>query len=166
MQRLSITHTNREKEMELWHWHPIFVHFSVSLLFTASMLFIVQAMARGKIWGQNCQIVARWIFWLGIIAALFTAVTGLLAYFTLPNIDALKRGAINDHFGFAVATAVAYLTLAFFLWQRQRREFPPSKAWIGGLVLAVTLLSITGYLGGNLVFARGIGVTVSSVTLL
>ncbi len=151
--------------MELWHWHPVFVHFAVALLFTGSVLFIAYAVSRDRAWAPNCLIAACWVFWLGIVMALFTAVTGLLAYFTVPNINPDSRDAINDHLGFAVATATTYLIMAFFLWKKQKQNLPPSNAWTGTFVLAIALLLTTGYLGGNLVFVRGVGVTAASSSL-
>jgi len=144
--------------MSLWHFHPIFVHFAVALLFTASVLFIVAAYARGKSWAPTCLSVARWDFWLGILMALFTAVTGLLAYFTVPDIDESTRAAINKHAIAAVVTAATYLTLAFFLWRRQSQQLPPSNAWTATLILAIALITYTAYLGGGLVFMHGVGV--------
>ena len=66
--------------MELWHWHPIFVHFAVALLFTASVLFLVAALWRGKTWMPMCLNAARWNFWLGIVMAAGTAVTGFIPF--------------------------------------------------------------------------------------
>jgi len=148
--------------MELWHWHPIFVHFAVALLFTASVLFIAAALWRGKPWVPMCFNAARWNFWLGIIMAAGTAVTGLLAYFTVPNIDETTRTAINTHLISAVLTVMTYLILVFFLWRRQRQQLPSSNGWTAALVLAIALLTCTAYLGGDLVFGHGVGV--ASVT--
>jgi len=50
--------------MAPWLWHPIFVHFTVGLLFTASLLFIVSACSHGKSWVPSCLNAAKWMFWL------------------------------------------------------------------------------------------------------
>jgi uncharacterized membrane protein len=152
----------RREVMELWHWHPIFVHFAVALLFTASALFIVRTVSGGQSWAPNCLIAARWVFWTGIAMVLMAAVSGLLAYFSVPNINADLRDVINDHVVSAVITAAIYLSMAFFLWQRQKKGLPPGNAWTAALLLAVASLTITAYLGGNLVFVRGVGVTAVS----
>jgi uncharacterized membrane protein len=145
--------------MEPWLFHPVFVHFAVALLFTASVLCIAAALSRGKPWVSACLNAARWNFWLGIIMAACTAVTGLLAYFTVPGIDETTRLAINKHFISALVTVTAYLVLSFFLWRRQRKKLLPSNTWTTALVLAIALLTCTAYLGGDLVFKRGVGVT-------
>lgn len=126
--------------MELWNWHPIFVHFAVALLFTASVLFITAALWRGKPWASTCLNAAYWNFWLGILMAACTAVTGLIAYFTVPNIDETTRTAINRHLISAVLTVTTYLILAFFLWRRERQQLAPSNSWTAALVLAIALL--------------------------
>lgn len=146
--------------MQLWHWHPIFVHLTVALLSTGSVLFMIRALFRNKAWASDCLTAASWVFWIGIIMALFTSATGLLAYFTLPLLDESALIAIHKHFISAALTLVTYLGLAFFLWRRQRKHLPPSVMWTTSLVVAVALLACTGYLGGDLVFKRGIGVDI------
>jgi uncharacterized membrane protein len=150
--------------MEPWHWHPIFVHFTVGLLFTASVLFIVRAVCRDLGWEKNCLTAAVWMFWIGIVITLITAASGLMAYLTLPHLDENTRSMINKHVIAAVLTAATYLLLAFFLWKHQRRKMPPSNGWTTFLFVGLVLLACTGYLGGNLVFDRGIGVNVVTGT--
>lgn len=146
--------------MSPWHFHPIFVHFTVGLLVTSSILFLVCAGSGGKSWLSSCLNGARWMFWCGIVAALLTAATGLLAYFTVPGIDDALRGEINKHFAAAVVSAVIYLTLAFFLWRRG--PLAPTGGWTLGVAIGILSLLVTGYLGGNLVFNLGVGVNAVS----
>jgi uncharacterized membrane protein len=148
--------------MELWYWHPIFVHFTVALLFTASVLFIISHFGRGRNWQTGCINAATWIFWIGIAVTLFTATTGLIAYFTVPNIDEETRSAINKHFMSALITVITYLVLAFFLWSKNKQGLFPGNLWILGLVIAVLLLINTAYLGGDLVFRRGVGTSTTT----
>ena len=143
-----------------WHLHPIFVHFSFSLLFVSSLLFIIAALGRGRGWTEKCLTVARWNFWIGILMAAFTAVTGLIAYFTVPGVNDVLRMEINKHLIAAVVTVIVYLTLAFFLWRSQQKNVAPSNRWTTVLVLGLVLLCLTGYLGGRLVFNHGVGVNI------
>jgi uncharacterized membrane protein len=89
----------------------------------------------------------------------FTAGTGLLAYFTVPGVDEVTRAAINKHLASALVTVVTYLIFAFFLWRRECLQLPPGNGWTTALVLAIALIAYTVYLGGGLVFTRGVGVT-------
>lgn len=144
--------------MAPWHFHPIFVHFSLSLLFIASLLFILAALYRGRTWTERCLTVARWNFWIGIVMVILTVITGLAASATVPNINELTRSAIHLHFFSAVLTVLLYLTLAFFLWRSQQKHLAPSNKWTCALVVGIALLISTGYLGGRLVFNNGVGV--------
>jgi uncharacterized membrane protein len=145
--------------MEIWHLHPIFVHFTVALLFISSILFIFSAFARERNWVTGYLNAAIWMFWIGIILTLFTAISGLIAYFTVPDIDEVTRQAINKHAISAVITASIYLILAFFLWNYQKRKIFPNNLWISALVIAVLLLTYTAYLGGGLVYRYGVAVS-------
>jgi uncharacterized membrane protein len=145
--------------MHIWQWHPIFVHFTAGLLATSLIVFLAGFAAKEKPWAGHCFIAARWMFGSGIVAILFTAVTGLLAYFTVPH-PAELQGVINWHVIAAILTAVAYFFLAFWLWKK--RALPLSGNWLTGLVLASFLLVCTGFLGGKLVFDYGVGVNAVS----
>lgn len=147
-----------------WHFHPIFVHFVIALLIISSLLFIIAMLGRNTTWFDKCYTTARWNFWIGLLFAVFTAVTGLIAYFTVPNIDKTMRWAINFHLLFAVLTVLFYVTLAAFLWNRLRKNLLPSKTWTASLVIGIILILITGFLGGRLVFDKGVGVNTTTVT--
>jgi uncharacterized membrane protein len=142
--------------MHIWQIHPIFVHFTVGLLFTSSLLFITAAMSTGKRWVPASLTGARWMFWSGIVATLFTATFGIISYFTVPGIDNDLREEINEHAIAAVSTAAIYLVLGFFLWHR--RGLTPTKPWTAGVAIGLIGLMVTGYLGGDLVFDDGVGV--------
>jgi uncharacterized membrane protein len=144
--------------MHPWQIHPIFVHFTVGLLFTSSVLFIATAMSTGKAWVPAGLTAARWMFWSGILATLFTATAGFVAYFTVPDIDSDLRKEINAHAISAVVTAAIYLSLGFMLWRRQRQSLTPTKGWTAGVAIGIVSLMATGYLGGDLVFDDGVGV--------
>jgi uncharacterized membrane protein len=140
----------------LWLWHPIFVHFTVALLTIGSLLFLVNACAKQARWQLSCMIAARWLFWLGITAAVLTVATGLLAYFTVPHPTEETHALMNTHMIAALSAATLYLALAFWLWRRKQAA---SGIWTVMLLPALALLAYTAYLGGELVFTHGVGVS-------
>jgi uncharacterized membrane protein len=145
--------------MALWHYHPVIVHFSIALLLTGSAFFIAHALFHNRMTSSHCLTAARWTFWSGIIMLLLTAVTGLIAYLTVPNVTDDLRPFVNNHVVAAVITAFLYLSLAFFLWRRREKHLPPGAPWNVILLLAMISVCYTGYLGGNLVYYHGVGVT-------
>lgn len=141
--------------MQPWLWHPIFVHFTVALLVVGSLLFIIGTLTKEARWQPSCLNAARWIFWLGIGAALCTVATGLIAYYTVPHAKEETHALMNRHLMMALITATFYLALAFWLWRRKQTA---STAWIATLLPAIALLGYTAYLGGELVFTHGVGI--------
>lgn len=135
------------------NWHPIFVHFTVTLITLAG---IVQCI----IWvkkpyeGHPVWFVQRWINILGIIAVLLTALTGYFAYNSVEH-DTLSHLAMQDHRNWAIATLVAF-TIGAIL----SLLFGKKYIVVTGVLLVISwgLVSITGFKGGELVYRYGLGV--------
>lgn len=110
--------------------HPVFVHFAVSLLATASVRYVLAALApAGAKWSARCLTVARWNLWIGAIALVATL----------------------------AAIAAAFIVLA--IWSFMRRQSTRPDRTMAFLPVADTaLLAITGWKGGELIYRYGLGV--------
>lgn len=139
------------------NWHPVFVHFTIALLFVSALSFLAARMFAAKSWATELQTVARWTLWLGALVTLGTAAAGFYAYYTVAH-DTASHAAMTDHRNWAVPTAAAFLALAFWSWRDRRRDTAPGPAFLAGILLAATALVITGYKGGEAVYRYGLGV--------
>ena len=138
------------------NWHPIFVHFSVALLLTATMLFILGKLApRTASWRTNCLAVARWNLSLGVAITVGTVLAGWYAFNTVGH-DGHSHLAMLSHRLWALSTAAAFILLG--AWSLVGRKREPHALFVMGLVVASGLLLVTGYKGGELVFRHGLGV--------
>jgi len=135
--------------------HPVFVHFTVALLITAALLLFV---ARVHPWAEKCRVVGNWNLIIGAISLLPTVGAGFYAFNTVAH-DAPSHLAMIDHRNFAVVTALVWCVLAIWrIWVlRQKRRSGWPFFW--SVFLAVFLLGITGFKGGELVFQHGLGVS-------
>lgn len=143
--------------MSQWLWHPIFVHFTVALLFLAPVLFLLGAAAPKKRWSHSVLFAARWHLWAGMAFAVGTVATGFLAYATVPHVGPAHPFMI-EHRNWALSAAAVYSVLAAWQYALFRSARMTSAAFLVVSVVGLGLLARTGYLGGELVFTHGAGV--------
>jgi uncharacterized membrane protein len=162
----------------LTHLHPATVHFPIALLWVASVAGLVYILWRPLP-------VLRVLMWatmgLGWIAAGVAILTGVLAQSGLPP-QAPYRSILNGHISAAIAVLINYGALLYLGWMANRRAAaavrparaqkapasppPPdllddrSRRWLtaGLLVLGATLVFLTGWNGGQLVYVWGVNV--------
>lgn len=131
--------------------HPMLVAFPIAF-FMGTMLFDLLGMAMNR---PGFVSTARYLNIVGIIAALVTAIPGIVDYFyTVPPQSSAKTRATKH--GLTNITVVALFSAALWL-----RYHGASHALIIGIELvACVLLSIAGWLGGTLVYRNQIGVDI------
>ena len=133
--------------------HPMLVHFPVGFLVLSFLLDLVSLVfpdVPGLLGGSFYAML------LGIIAALLAAVPGIVDY------SEIRR----DHPGKVVATRHMILNLMVVaiyginLWIRSSALSDPKISLLPFLlsIIGIGLLSVSGYLGGRLVYDEGIAV--------
>ncbi len=138
------------------NWHPLFVHFTLALLFTATLLFVV-----GKLtpvttsWRTACLTVARWNLCLGVLITVGTICAGWYAFNTVKHDDNSHLPMLS-HRLWALSTAGVFIVMALWSFGTRRKE--PHPLLVICLILAAGALAVTGYKGGELVYRHGLGV--------
>jgi len=84
------------------NWHPIFVHFTVSLPLASIGLLVITQFIESPLKDQ-WLLVSRWLFWFGAVFTFITGLTGLYAYYTI------AYDKLSD-----VATSKAVFTISLF----------------------------------------------------
>lgn len=139
------------------NWHPIFVHFTVALLITATGLFLLGTLASGKQWSATALKVAHINLWLGAVITIITVIAGLDAYNTVDH-DTPSHIAMTDHRNWALPTAAAFAVLALWSAAIYRRSVKVGLPFLIILLIAAGALSTTAWKGGELVYRHGLGV--------
>lgn len=139
------------------NWHPIFVHFTVALLTTATAIQLLFNLMPDSKLGNQLTMVARWNLRIGVGLTLLTVAAGWYAYNTVGH-DAPSHLAMTEHRNWAIATLALFLGIAgweYYLHHRGR-----NKGWLFTvlLALAAALLLTTAWHGGELVYRHGLGV--------
>ena len=137
--------------------HPIFVHFTIALLGTSGLFFLVSTAFAGKSWAGPLKIAAYWNLWLGAFFTIFTVGAGFHAYDMVAH-DEVSHRAMSDHRNWATPTATLWSVLALWAAWMYRRERRVTPAFLAVLVVGLGMLAVTGFKGGELVFRHGLGV--------
>jgi uncharacterized membrane protein len=132
--------------------HPILVGFPIAF-FTGTLLFDILAQVNDR---PEFGTMGYYLEISGIIAALITAIPGIIDYFyTLPpKSSGKKRGTLH---GLINITVVIIFAVAWFYRKGEAASF---GLIIGLEALGVIGLSISGWLGGTMVYRNQIGVDV------
>ncbi|MFB6347766.1 MAG: DUF2231 domain-containing protein [bacterium] len=128
--------------------HPMFVHFPIVFLVT-SLLFSVVSWIRDS---QFFLDLARWMFWLGLVALPVTVATGFWA------VGGWGGGHVTGHRNFMLLTTVLAFVLFGILRTVAGRERVYRIVLTVGLVIVVTFMTLGADRGAWLVFQKGAGV--------
>ncbi|EMR13284.1 hypothetical protein MPL1_05909 [Methylophaga lonarensis MPL] len=141
------------------NWHPILVHFTIGLLGTSVLLHLLGSL----IPLAGLQITARWTLWLGVLFTVGTVLTGAHAFDTVAHSTLEQHHAMASHRHWALITATVFMVLG--VWSLLANLFGSAKfqgrrhfLFVILILVAGSLLAITGYKGGELVYRHGIGV--------
>ncbi|MEE8258381.1 MAG: DUF2231 domain-containing protein [Sphingomonadales bacterium] len=139
------------------NWHPMFVHFTVGLLTTATLVYILAGFFKNKDSQTSARTAALWMLWAGAGFTILTVASGLYAFATVGHDDP-SHLAMKDHRLWALITAGYFIALGVwsFLEVKKGKALPIFFAVI--MIAGVVLLSITGLKGADLVYRYGLGV--------
>jgi uncharacterized membrane protein len=138
--------------------HPMLVHFPIALLFASVALDALGWLLRRP----SLTRAGFFSLVLGTAGAGVAAITG-------PDHvqgDATVQSLLANHQSFALITvALAVALVLVRLTAIRGLAGGPALAYLGGAVLLLVALSLTGYFGGELTYHQGIGVAVAQPAL-
>ena len=136
------------------NWHPIFVHYTIGLLGAAVIFSFASAiLPANHHWKSQWQIVANWTLWGGCLVVIATVVAGILAYNSVAH-DQASHAAMTLHKNWALPTAGLFIVLGVLVMRRIQKKC----IILPLMALAGVMLTVTGYLGGEVVYRHGLGV--------
>jgi nitrite reductase/ring-hydroxylating ferredoxin subunit/uncharacterized membrane protein len=132
--------------------HPMLIPFPFAFL-TGALLFDAAGLllARPGLWATGGHLAAA-----GVLTALLAAVPGFIDYFyTVPPRSSGKQRATRH-----MLLNLTAVTLVAAAWLLRRGGDPqaPNVAVVGLELVAITLLSVAGWMGGTMAYRNQIGV--------
>lgn len=138
--------------MNVWEIHPALVHFPIALLLSAVAVDVFAWWRRRDALNR----VATGLLIAGVATCWVAANFGLLAFFTVPAHTDEAHTLMLWHMGAAVSSLVLFTGLAVARWMRRAEPVKGLEHFVG--LVAAAFLTITGALGGYIVYHGGAGV--------
>ncbi len=133
------------------NWHPFLVHFTIALVVTSSVFFILTRLLPKQ--ADTFAIVAKWTLWSAALTTVLTLFAGFAAFNSVAHDDAAHI-VMKTHRLWALFAAAALFALAIWSY---RTKGAPLLLVVSSLIVA-GLVGTTGYLGTELVYRHGLGV--------
>lgn len=134
--------------------HPMVVHFTIAINLLAAFVGLV------GIFRKKDPFFERAFFWTLILSVLFTlaaGVTGVISE-SYVNVPATVSPMLQDHQHLGLLTGIALVIATMVQWFARRRKPQVSGLALVVSILAAILVSITGHLGGTMVYSHGLGI--------
>ena len=133
--------------------HPIFVHFTVALISMAFLSMMAAKVVTDELKSQLLGF-AHFNLYTGALFTLATVATGLYAFGTV-NHDSPSHMAMTDHRNWALFTTALILLGALLVFVKRKSD---KRLLPAVLLVLVTMVGITAFKGGELVYRYGLGV--------
>jgi len=159
----------RVEEMEIIpNWHPIFVHFTVSLFSTTVGFFVFSYLFSyvsriPKYLVLDLEIAGRWCLWVVSIITLGTVLAGLYAYYTVKH-DKVSHNIMIIHRNWALMTATTILLLGVWSFLRYLKNIRLSFVFVFALLIVQFLLLTTAWYESELLYRYGLDVMSLPIT--
>jgi len=137
------------------NWHPAVVHFPIALAITATVLLLAGRLRPVITLLLSC---GRLLLQLSALSAVVAVALGWYAFQTVDH-DEAGHLVMLSHRGWAVASTGGLLLLALWDTLRQRAGKGPHAALLAGMFVLSGSLGFTGWLGGEMVYRHGVGVS-------
>jgi uncharacterized membrane protein len=131
--------------------HPIMVHFTIAL-------FIMSLFCDGLGFFLHSPSLAQTGWWTIVGAVLttpMTIATGAISRLRLPMQEGEARSFLRAHMALGLVVFGLLIVMALWrawLWQT---DSPISIAYLAGLIVVASVMTVQGYLGGELVYRYG-----------
>jgi uncharacterized membrane protein len=137
-------------------WHPAAVHLPLVAFLLAAAFDLAGSLRQAPKWRDR----ATPLWGLGLAGAAVAVTTGLLAYSRVDHSDP-SHDAMTLHRNLALASLAVLAGAAAWRWRRPLSRGAATLAVAGALGIGVV-----GYLGGDMVFSHGIGLSNERMTAI
>ncbi|MFO1259041.1 MAG: DUF2231 domain-containing protein [Gammaproteobacteria bacterium] len=137
--------------------HPIFVHFTVALSFTAFGAYVLAYILPQGGFKNDMSVSAVWMLIFCLLASILTIIFGFQQFNSVQH-DMLVHLPMTDHRNWALGTALVLFLCTVFAVRGYIHNKIHSVFLTIGLFVLVGMVSATAYKGGELVYHYGVAV--------
>jgi uncharacterized membrane protein len=126
--------------------HHVLLHFPVALSVTAALFVVLSWFRPSGSWAET----ARWVLYLAALAAVATAITGLVAASHVVDLGG-DADAVRRHRSVALPAAIALVVAAVVTWATKGAKERPGAKVAGALTLgAAVAVGAGAHFGGDM----------------
>jgi uncharacterized membrane protein len=129
--------------------HPMLVVFPIGLWVFSLVADLIYAGNHNEVWRDT----AYYAMAGGVIGALAAAIPGAIDLFSMTDRDTKRIGIIH----MTLNLTIVVLFLINLWWRTQVASEAVGPVWLS--IISVGLLLVSGWLGGEMVYVRGAGVS-------
>jgi uncharacterized membrane protein len=137
------------------NWHPAAIHFPIALAMTTALLLLAARLRPDPATLTAC---ARLLLSLAALSAVLAAALGWHAFLTVEH-DAAGHRVMLLHRNWAMVSSIVLVAVALWDAWRQRAGQAIHWALLPAMLLISGGLGVTGWLGGEMVYRHGVGVS-------
>ncbi|QRF24393.1 DUF2231 domain-containing protein [Alicyclobacillus sp. TC] len=138
--------------------HPMVVHFTIAINYLSLLAGFIGLFRPGDRFYARSY---TYLLILAILSTIAAGVAGVISESYLVHISAGARAMLPVHRKFGELTGVALVIALAFQWLLARRKDRISLLAFLFSIVAAVLVTITGHLGGTMVYHYGLGVHTS-----
>ncbi len=137
-------------------FHPLFVHFPIALIFTATFFSLLSFIVKDK--KKIFKEIFFWNMLVGTISAIFTVISGIIAENNLVHNNAIHEIMEVHQLLGAILTIIFILITVWLITKKSKIKTKGQIIITIILIIASGFLGYTANLGGEMVYEQGAGI--------
>ena len=134
--------------------HPMVIHFTIAIIYLTTLAGLIGLFVKKDGFYPKVFFL---LLTLSIVATLAAGVAGVISEYYV-SVSGTVANMLETHKNYGEFTGVLLVFAWGLQWLAQRKGARVSTAALGLCVAATVLVSITGFLGGSMVYDHGLGV--------
>lgn len=137
--------------------HPMVIHFTIAINIVAALIGVIGYFKKKDPFYER---MFMWLLVLSILSTLAAGFTGIISE-SYANVTTTLAPMLETHQRFGELTGIALVIAFVFQWYFRRNKKQVATLALVFSIIAAILVSITGHIGGTMVYSHGLGIHVS-----
>ena len=137
--------------------HPMVIHFTIAINIVAALIGVIGYFKKKDPFYERMFI---WLLVLSILSTLAAGFTGIISE-NYANVTTTLAPMLETHQRLGELTGIALVIAFAFQWYFRRNKKQVATLALVFSIIAAILVSITGHIGGTMVYSHGLGIHVS-----